>query len=195
VEVPFDKNVWNKCKATQKGRLFSDDCWRNEVIEGLKKANIVCSFAFKRHCVTLRHNESKQQVLFRCEGYCTFSTCKVTFSCYIKKHFQLYAKFKGTVLHLKSEKACCYIRGSDRKAAKEVLKHKLPLLHHLEQLKHLDPKTLKSGCRVGCPSKDVLKQMRCESRRIATPDDNVWLALQKLNKTSIKHHVAALHCR
>ena len=103
VEVPFDKNVWNKCKAMQKGRLFSDDCWRNEVIEGLKETNIVCSFAFKRHCVTLRHNESKQQVLFRCEGYCTFSTCKVTFSCYINKHFQLYAKFEGTVLHLKSE--------------------------------------------------------------------------------------------
>ena len=132
VEVPFDKNVWNKCKATQKGRLFSDGCWRNEVIEGLKKANVVCSFAFKRHCVTLRHNESKQQVFFRCEGYCTFSTCKVTFNCYINKHFQLHAKFEGTVLHFKSEKACLYIRGSDRKVAKEVLKHKLPRLHHLE---------------------------------------------------------------
>ena len=45
MELAFDKNVWNKCKATQKVRLFSDDCWRNEVIEGLKEANIVCSFA------------------------------------------------------------------------------------------------------------------------------------------------------
>ena len=182
VEGSFDKNVWNKCKATQKGRLFSDDCWRNEVIEGLKKANLVCSFALKWHCVTLRHNESKQHVLFRCEGYCTFSTCKVTFSCYVNKHFQLYAKFEGTVLHLKSEKACRCIRGSDRKAAKEVLKHKLPRLHHLEQPKHLDPKALESGCRGGCPSKDVLKQIRYESRRIATPDDNVWLALQKIKE-------------
>jgi len=52
VEVPFDKNVWNKCKATQKDRHISDDCWRNEVIEGLKKANIVCSFAFKALCHT-----------------------------------------------------------------------------------------------------------------------------------------------
>jgi len=83
--------------------------------------------------------------------------CKDTFSCYINKHFQLYAKFEGMVLHLKSEKACRYIRGSDCKAAKEVLKHKLPRLHHLEQLKHLDPKSPESGCRDGCPSKDVLK--------------------------------------
>jgi len=63
-----------------------------------------------------------------------------------------------------------------------VLKHKLPRLHHLEQLKHLDPKALESGCKDGCPSKDVLKQIRCESRRIATPDDNVWLALQKMKE-------------
>ena len=63
-----------------------------------------------------------------------FPRAKVTFSCYINKHFQLYAKFEGTVLHLNSEKACRYIRGSDRKAGKEVLKHKLLRLHHLEQL-------------------------------------------------------------
>ena len=96
-------------KATQKGRFFSDDCWRNEVIEGLKEANIVCSFAFKRHCVTLWHNESKQQVIFRCEGHCTFSTCKVTFSCYINKHFQLYAKFEGTVQKRKYNQNMCDI--------------------------------------------------------------------------------------
>jgi len=37
MEVPFDQNVWNKCRAMQKCRLFSGDCWRNEVIEGSKK--------------------------------------------------------------------------------------------------------------------------------------------------------------
>ena len=176
------RNVWDKCRATQKGRLFSDDCWRKEVIGGLKRANIVCSFAFKRHRVTLRNDESKSHYLFRCEGYCTFSTCKVTFSCYINKHLQLYAKFDGTVLHHRSEIACPYIRWSDRKTAKEVLKHKSSRLHHLERLKHLDPKALGSDCRDGCPSKDVLKQIRCEGRRIDRQDENVWLAFQKIKK-------------
>jgi len=92
-------------------------------------------------------------------------------------------------------KLCRYIRGSDRKAAKEVLKHKLSRLHPLERLKHLDPKALESGCKDGCPSKDVLKQIRCEGRRIDTPDENVWLALQKLKKTSIKNHGTTQHCR
>jgi len=27
VEIPFDKNVRNKCRATQKYRLFADDFW------------------------------------------------------------------------------------------------------------------------------------------------------------------------
>jgi len=53
-------------------------------------------------------------------------------------------------------------------------------LHYLEQIKQLDSEALASDCRDGCPSKDVLKQIRCESRRIETPDDNVWLALQKI---------------
>ena len=38
------------------------------------------------------------------------------------------------------------------------------------------------GCRDSCPSKAVLKQFRYESRKIATPPGDVWLALQSIKK-------------
>ena len=39
-----------------------------------------------------------------------------------------------------------------------------------------------SGCRDSYPSKGVLKQIRYESRKIATPPGNVWLALQSIKE-------------
>ena len=66
-------------------------------------------------------------------------------------------------------KSCCYIRGYDRKAPKEVLKHKLPLLHHLERLKHFDPKALQVAAEMvaqpKCSEADKMrKQTNCYAR-------------------------------
>ena len=150
------------------------------MIRGLRRANSVCAFAFRSHWTSLNNDDSGKEVLFTCQRRCIFKGCKVTFTSHIDKSLQLHIKFKGTVRHAKMEKACRYIRESDREAMKKVLKHKLPQLHYLEQMKKLDFEALASGCRDGCPSKDVLKQIPCESRRIETPDENIWLALHKI---------------
>jgi len=125
------------------------------MIRGLKRANSVCTFAFRRHWASLSNDDSGKEVLFTCQGRCIFKGCKVTFTSHVDKNLQLHVKFRGTVRHAKTEKACRYISGSDREAMKKVLKRKLSRLHYLEQMKKLDSEALASGCRDGCPSKDV----------------------------------------
>ena len=82
------------------------------------------------------------------------------------------------VCHSLTEKASRYVQGPARNELKKLLKHKNPRLHHLEILQNMDQDARESGCRDSCPSKGVLKQIRYESRKIATPLGNVWLALQ-----------------
>ena len=92
VEVSFDQMVWKKCRATQKYRQFSDKRWRNEVIRGLNRAYSVCSFAFRRHWASLSNGDSRKEVLFTCQGRCTFKSCKVTFVSHVDKNLQLHVK-------------------------------------------------------------------------------------------------------
>ena len=79
-----------------------DSAWRSEVIRNLKLVNTTCSFGFKRHVVRLK--ESKRHVvrlkeskrpLFKCEGYCTSSTCNVQFKLHINEDFQGKVSFQG----------------------------------------------------------------------------------------------------
>jgi len=51
------------CTVTQKYRQFSDKRWKNEAIRGFKRANSVCSFAFRRHWASLSNNVSGKEVL------------------------------------------------------------------------------------------------------------------------------------
>jgi len=178
LNVPFDISVWKECRKSQKGRVFTNVIWRYEVIQGLKTVNTVCSFAFKRHAASLRDDNTLRGVNFRCEGYCTFSTCNVTFVCQIDANLQLHAWFQGDVCHSLGGKASRYVQGPAGNDLKKLLKHKNPRLHHLKMLQNVDQDARESGCRDSCQSKGGLKQICYESRKIATPPSNVWLALQ-----------------
>jgi len=182
LNVPFSISVWKECRKSQKGRVFTNVSWRYEVIQGLKTVNAVCSFAFKRHAASLRDDNTLRGVIFRCEGYCIFSNCNVTFVCQIDANLQLHARFQGDVCHSLTEKASRYVQGPARNKLKKLLKHKNPRLYHLEMLQNVDQDARESGCRDSCPSKGALKQIRYESRKIATPPGNVWLALQSIKE-------------
>ena len=186
-KVWFARSIWSQCRATQKGRQFTNDMWRDEVLKGLKTFNGFCSFSFRRHSVTLCQGKKiRSLTVFRCEGYCKFSTCDVTFNCQVTRDLRLLVKFKGEIHHLLSEKSSRYITGAERESLKTTLKNKLPRLHYLEKLSELDAETRQSGCRDSCPSKAVLKKIRYESRKIKTPHDNVWLSLEKIKEEQCK---------
>jgi len=88
----------------------------------------MCSFAFKRHAASLRDDNTLRRVIFRCEGYCTFSICNVPFVCQIDANLQLHARFQGDVCHSPTEKASRCVQGPARNELKKLLKHKNPRL-------------------------------------------------------------------
>ena len=49
-------------------------------------------------------------------------------------------------------------------------------------LQNVDQDARESGCWDSCPSKGVLKQIRYERRKIATPPGDVWSALQSIKE-------------
>ena len=118
LNIPFDISVWKERIKSRKDRVFTNVSWRYEVIQGLKTVNTVCSFAFKRHAARLRDDNTLRGVIFRCEGYCTFSTCMVTFVCQIDANLQLHVRFQGDVCHSLTEKASCYVQGPARNELK-----------------------------------------------------------------------------
>jgi len=91
----FSKDVWDRCTLTQKGRGFTDSAWRSEVIRNLKLVNTTCSFGFKQHVVRLKDSKRLHLPLFKCEGYCTSSTCNVQFKLHINEDFQGKVSFQG----------------------------------------------------------------------------------------------------
>ena len=93
----FSKDFWDRCTLTQKGRGFTDSAWRSEVIRNLKLVNTTCSFGFKRHVVRLKDSKRLHLhlPLFKCESYCTSSTCNVQFKKHIKEDFQGKVSFQG----------------------------------------------------------------------------------------------------
>jgi len=138
-QVSFARNVWNQCRATQKGRQFTIDKWRGEILKGLKKCNAFCSFCIRRHSVTLSKREKITSItLFQCQSYCKFSTCYVTFNCEVTRDLRLLVKFEGEIHHLLSKKSSRYVTGPERESLKTTLKNKLPRLHYLEKLSDLD---------------------------------------------------------
>jgi len=86
--VRFSKDVWNRCTHTQKGRGFTDSAWWSEMIRNLKLVNTTCSIGSKRHVVRLKESKRLHLPLFKCEGYCTPSTCNVQFQLHVNEDFQ-----------------------------------------------------------------------------------------------------------
>jgi len=91
----FSKDFWDRCRLTPKGRGFTDSAWRSEVIRNLKLVNTTCSFGFKRYVVRLKDSKRLYLPLFKCEGYCTSSTCNVQFKLHINEDFQGKVSFQG----------------------------------------------------------------------------------------------------
>ena len=61
--------------------------------------------------------------------------------------------------------------------------HSMLVKHGFNQpIIELNQDARESGCRDSCPSKPVLKQIRYENRKIATPPGDVWLALQSITE-------------
>ena len=91
----FQQGCWDRCTFTQKGRGLTNSAWRSEVIRNLKLVNTTCSFEFKRHVVRLKDSKRLHLTLFKCEGYCTSSTCNVQFKLHINEDFQGKVSFQG----------------------------------------------------------------------------------------------------
>ena len=65
------------------------------MIRDLKLVNTTCSLEFKRHVVRLKDSKRLHLPLFKCEGYCTPSTCNVQFKLHINEDFQRKVTFQG----------------------------------------------------------------------------------------------------
>jgi len=91
----FSKDVCDRCTLTQKGRGSADSAWRSEVIWNLILVNTTCSFGFKWHVVRLKDSKRLHLPLFKCESYCTSSTCNVQFKLHINEDFHGKVLFQG----------------------------------------------------------------------------------------------------
>jgi len=95
-----NKDVWEKCRSSQKKKSFTNIAWRAEVIRNLKVHNAVRSFAFKCPVTKSLMSKRKDVSAFKSEGYCTFSTCKVDFRFAINDDLQGYVRFQGNLFLL-----------------------------------------------------------------------------------------------
>nr|CAB3263327.1 uncharacterized protein LOC108950684 [Phallusia mammillata] len=155
-QIKVDKFVWEKCRATQKGRTFTDSCWKDWIIQQLKNHNNVCTFAFRSHRVQTAQSRRKDTDTFSCSGYCVLTNCPVRFSVSISPDKKGKVIFDGNIRH-KDEQI----------AASHVTEDFLNTLNKLTQDECL------SGCNDKCPNLAVLKKIRKEANKIATLHDVV----------------------
>jgi len=74
------------------------------------------------------------------------------------------------------------VQAEERQIMSKVLHSKLPRQVYLQNISSLSSDEVSSGCRDGCPSKDVLKKIRQEARSVPTPSHNEWEALAEIRK-------------
>ena len=72
------------------------------------------------------------------------------------------------------------VQSEERQIMSKVLDSKLLRKVHLQHTSSLSSDEVSSGCRDGCPSKDVLKKIRQEARSVPTPSHNEWEVLAEI---------------
>ena len=97
--------------------------WEEVFIDGLKKVNPYCSFAFKKHWVSECEPSKRKQagVIFTAIARCTFTTCPVEVKLVIRDVPNVIVSFKETdIIHVKGERRARKITGSKRQRLLET---------------------------------------------------------------------------
>ena len=198
-----EKKCYFELSTSEWDCVLSQDCinpsWVHVMATGLSKLNSCCSVAFRRHWKKILHSQKPGSIIFKADGYCTFSTCKVKIHLYVNNSsFQansvrVFVEFSGKINHPSGETHARKISKSVRERAVSLFQeHKVaPSKLYHSKLSQLSSHKYAAGNRdgVGC-SVTVLQKISSEARLQLEEDRNLIVSLMSLQK----HFCAAELC-
>ena len=176
----MDKSDWKCLKKTQQGRTFKKGSWQHIFMQGYKKSNPYCVFAFKYHKVTeAKIRKQKVSPIFVAKGYCKFEHCSVELDLKMWNSKTVHVQYYGNLKHcVGDEHARPFRQGQRKLMAKSFLDGKKPLKEYMERIEAKPGRTLISGNNDDLGNtKNTIRKISSESFTTGRRDENVFTSL------------------